>query len=137
MSPEKTEFIEKEVAYHMGILARGFASGEFKEDCMANMDETRFIINMDNCRTLGFRGDDNVKYADVVSGTTGMTMVVLLSGGTRSNICPPCMIFINKDSNYPIRGVPDDVTGVSYRTAKKGFMPRDVKYILRRCLQLG
>ena len=36
------------------------------------------------------------------------------------------MIFQNQDCSYPIRGVPDNVPGVSYRTAKKGFMTREV-----------
>ncbi len=31
---------------------------------------------MDNGRTLGFAGDENVKYADVVSGGEGITMIV-------------------------------------------------------------
>jgi DDE superfamily endonuclease len=81
---------------------------------------------MDNGKTLGFRGDDNVKYADVVSAGVGMTMVVRLTGGPHATICPPFMIFQNDNCSYPIRGVPDDVPGVSYRTAKKGFMTREV-----------
>jgi DDE superfamily endonuclease len=81
---------------------------------------------MDNGRTLGFRGDNTVKYADVVSGGMGMTMVVRITGGPRAMICPPFMIFQNENCSYPIRGVPDNVSGVSYRTAKKGFMTRDV-----------
>ena len=35
---------------------------------MENDDETHFIFNMDNWRTLRFSGDKEVKYADVVSG---------------------------------------------------------------------
>ena len=45
---------------------------------MENIDETHFFINMDNGRTLGFRGDSNVKYADVVAEGEAMTMVVRL-----------------------------------------------------------
>ena len=41
-----------------------------------NVDETHFIINMDNGKSLGFRGDDTIKYADVVSGGVRITMVV-------------------------------------------------------------
>lgn len=81
---------------------------------------------MDNGKTLGFRGDNDVKYADVVSGGMGMTMVVRLTGGPGSTICPPFMIFQNPNCSYPIRGVPDDIPGVSYRSAKKGFMTKDV-----------
>jgi hypothetical protein len=38
-----------------------FASGELDEDCVENGDETHFCINLDNGRTLGFIGDENVK----------------------------------------------------------------------------
>ena len=81
---------------------------------------------MDNGKTLGFRGDNDVKYADVVSGGMGMTMVVRLIGGPGSIICSPFMIFQNPNYSYPIRRVPDDIPGVSYRSAKKGFMRKDV-----------
>ena len=43
---------------------------------------------MDNGKTLGFRGDDNVKYADVVSAGVGMTMVVRLTGGPHMHMQP-------------------------------------------------
>ena len=32
------------------------------------------------------------------------------------------MIFTNASSNYPIRGLPDNIPGVSYRTSPKGWM---------------
>ena len=84
--------------------------------------ETHFIVNMDNGRMLGFRGDDAVKYADVVSGRLGMTMVVRVSGGSNGIIHRPFMIFQNDKCSYPICGCPDNVLGVSYRTTKKEFM---------------
>ena len=47
-----------------------------------NMDETHFVINVDNGRTLGVQGGDNdVMYADVVSGGEGMTMMLCITGG--------------------------------------------------------
>lgn len=55
-SPEKELFIEKEFAYHLGIVARSFRKGEIDEDNIENADETHFVINMDNGRTLGFVG---------------------------------------------------------------------------------
>ena len=72
-SAAKQDYIEKTVAYYMGEFRRGFESGDLNED---NMDETHFVINCDNGRTLGFHGDTEVKYADVVSGGIGMTMIV-------------------------------------------------------------
>ena len=48
---------------------------------MENIDETHFVVNMDNSRTLGFCGDTTIKYAEVVSGGDSMTMVIRISGG--------------------------------------------------------
>ena len=36
-------------------------SGNLQESDVENADETHFLINMDNGRTLGFRGDEAVK----------------------------------------------------------------------------
>ena len=114
------------VAYHMGELKRGFRSGDLDENLVENMDETHFIVNVDNGRTLGFRGDENVKYADVVCGGEGMTMMVRITGGVSSRICSPMMIFQNKNRSYPIRGVADDVVGACYRTGPKGWNDKKV-----------
>ena len=64
---------------------------------MSNLDETHFMINMDNGKTLWFSGDQKIGYADVTSGGEGMTMVVRLSGGPCARIEEPFMIFKNKD----------------------------------------
>lgn len=48
VSPAKTKFIEHSVAYHMGILARAFFSSKLDENLQENIDETHFIMNMDN-----------------------------------------------------------------------------------------
>ncbi len=85
MSPSKTKHIEKSVPYHLGQVKRDFETGVL-EDIIENNDETHFVINMDNGRALGFAGDDNVKYADVVSGGEGITMILRLTGGKRAQI---------------------------------------------------
>jgi hypothetical protein len=41
-----------------------------------NTNETYFIINCDNEKTLGFKSDKYIKYVDVVSSGVGITMVV-------------------------------------------------------------
>ena len=69
---------------------------------MENVDETHFVVNLDNGCTLGFRGDTTVKYAEVVSGGDLMTMVIRISGGRRSMIEAPMLIFTNSGSYYPI-----------------------------------
>jgi hypothetical protein len=52
----------------------------FDDNLIKNIDETHFVISMDNDRTLGFRRDTTVKYADVVSGGDNMTMVIRFYG---------------------------------------------------------
>eukprot|EP00474_Spongospora_subterranea_P005517 CRZ05975.1 hypothetical protein [Spongospora subterranea] len=121
VSPAHHEHMEKLVAFHLGEVGRRFRSGDLDENLVENVDETHFVINMDNGRTLGFKGDDDVKYADVSSGGEGMTMIVRVTGGSNAAIQPPMMIFMNKSRSYPIRGVPDDVAGVCYRTGPKGW----------------
>lgn len=80
-SPAKKIYVEKTVAFHLGALKRGFDSGALQNDMVENADETHSIFNMDNGRTLGFRGQDRINYADVVSGGEGIPMMVRLTGG--------------------------------------------------------
>jgi hypothetical protein len=80
-SPGKEIQIEMQVAHHLGVLQRGFQTGIFDENLIENINETHFVINMGNGRTLGFRGDTTMKYADVIFSGDSMTMVVRISGG--------------------------------------------------------
>ena len=121
-SPEKEQEIEMHTAHHLGVLQRGFQSGEFDENLIDNLDETHFVINVDNGRTLGFRGDSTVRYAEVVSGRDSMIMVVRISGRRQAIIEAPMLIFTNTNRNYPLRGLEDNVLGVCYRTGPKGWM---------------
>jgi hypothetical protein len=104
------------------VLQRGFQIGIFDENLIENINETHFIVNMDNGRTLGFWGNTTVKYADVISGGDSMTMVVRIFGGRRSLIEAPMLIFTNGNSTYPIQGLNDNIPRVSYRTGPKGWM---------------
>jgi len=137
ISPEKQMQIEKEVAFHLGVLKRGFESGDLNEDTVENIDETHFVFDFDNGKTLGFSGEKQIKYADVVSGGEGMTMVVRISGGSGARILPPMMIFTNATRSYPIRGVPDNIDGVCYRSGPKGWMDKRVfrEYLTERRAQ--
>lgn len=126
MSPRKEEEIELTVAAHLGTMSGLFEGHRLDEDDIENADETHFVINVDNGRTLGFCGTSEVKYADVVSGGEGFTMIVRLSGGRDSKVEAPFIVFKNKDRHYPIRGVPDNVDGVAYRTGPKGWIDRTV-----------
>lgn len=126
VSPAKQEFIEKEVAFHLGVLKRGFDDNSIDENLVENIDETHFLINMSNGRTLGFSGDKDTRVMDVVSGGEGMTMMVRITGGPNATIGPPFMVFKNKDRSYPLRNCQDNVPGVSYRTSPKAFFDREL-----------
>ena len=123
VSPEKRIFIEEDVALRLEQISRDFNSGAFDKDILENFDETHFVVNMDDGQTLGFIGNDNVKYANMVSGGENMTMVVRLSGGRNAMIQTPFMIFQNYNRNYKIRGVPDNVPGAFYRTLCRYAIP--------------
>ena len=121
-SLEKELQIEWATVYHLGLLQRGFGTRIFDENLMENVDETHFAVNLDNGRTFGFRDDTTIKYPEVVSGGESMTMVIRISGGRRSMIEAPMLIFTNSSSNYPIRGLEDNIPGFCYRTGSKGWM---------------
>lgn len=87
------EFIECSVVYHMRTLCQEFQSGELVEDMCKNIDETHFVINMDNGRTLGFYGDKEVKYTNMVSGGMSIMMVVKVARVVHAKIETPFMIF--------------------------------------------
>jgi DDE superfamily endonuclease len=125
LSPEKTKKMERDVARYMGMLKRDFEAGVLDENCVENGDETHFVVNMDNGRTVGAIGDSEIRYADVVSGGIGITMYVRVSGGARAQLQPSFLVF-QSDGTYPIRGLEDNIPGVSYRVGKKGWMDRKV-----------
>lgn len=47
------------MAFFLGNVARDF--GEFEKGRCGITDETHSVVNMDSKKTLGFRGDDEVK----------------------------------------------------------------------------
>ena len=87
---------------------------------MENVNETHFVVNLDNSYTLGFRGDTMLKYAKVISGGNSMTMVIRIYGSRRSMIEMAMLIFTNLGGNYPICGLEDKIPRVCYRTGLKG-----------------
>jgi hypothetical protein len=104
------------------MLQIDFQTGIFDENLIKNIDKIHFVINMDNGRRLEFPEDTTMKYANVVSGGDSMTMVIRISRGRRSLIEAPMLIFTNRNSRYPIRGLDDNIPMVSYRTGPKGWM---------------
>lgn len=125
-SPKKREEIDRAVVTHLAELKFKFDTGEYDEDCVFNIDETALKVDMDNGRTMDFEGVSHVSYMDTVSGSEGFTFLMNVGGGRRGTIEPGFVVFKNADCNYPIRNVPDNVPGVSYRTGRKAWMDQRV-----------
>lgn len=60
--------MDRFISYHLVVLKRGFDSGDLNEDIIENADETHFVCNLYNGKTLAIFGDHEVLYADVVRG---------------------------------------------------------------------
>lgn len=100
-------------------MRRFLTMGTVDENDISNEDETNFVINVDNGRTLGFYGLEELKYTEFVSEVKGFTMVVRFRGWRDDRIESKFIIFKNMDRDYHIRGRTDDVHGVTYRTGPK------------------
>lgn len=90
------------------------------EDMVDNIDEAHLIVKFNNGKTLGCVGSEDIKQYYVVSGGMVITVPVIIIGGRHSCIESPFIIFQNKQRNYPIKIVPHNVLGVSYRTQPRG-----------------
>ena len=55
-----------------------------------------------------------------------MTLVVRISRGRLSMIEAPMLIFTHPKRSYSIRGLDDNIPGVSYRTRPKGWMDQNL-----------
>lgn len=71
---------------------------------------------------LGFIGDYDEKYADLLSVVEPITMMVRLTGGFNASIMTPVLIFKKLSRSYPISGLEDSVPGVPYRTSTHAWM---------------
>ncbi len=121
VSEEKRKEIDSSVAFHLGRLKYEFENNLLDENAVENMDETHFVVDTNNMKTLEYSGATAVKTLDVVSGGQGMTMVVRITGGESSRVASPMLILENPSSSYPIHGLPDDIPGVCYRTGRYYF----------------
>lgn len=72
------------------------------------------------------KGDNYVKFADVGSGDTGMTIIVLLGGRSRSHLDVLFLIFQNYCSSYPIQGASDNVSSICYKSGPIGWVDASV-----------
>ena len=92
-----------------GSFVRGFLSGEFDENLTEYIDETHFLINCNNDKTLGFCGDDVVKYADGVSSGQSIALMVRISRGHPGTIEDPMWKFSKPRHSYPIVGLTPNI----------------------------
>ncbi|KAE8962854.1 hypothetical protein PR003_g30588 [Phytophthora rubi] len=122
VSEEKQQHIDLAIAAHLGRLKRQFDDKTIDPNQIYNMDESHFVIDLDDGKTLDFQGAEEVKYRKIVSGREGITMCVLLKGGSNSKILCPMLIFKNVNSSHPIQGLPDAVDGVCYRSTPSAFI---------------
>lgn len=120
VSEVKQASIERAVAFHLGQIKRALDRGELTDRLMLNMDETHFVINMNDSTTLEKKVSTTVKYHDVVSGSEGMTVVAMLRGGVNARLEVPMLIFQNDKRGYPIRGLIGNVPGVTYPSGPRG-----------------
>ena len=62
----------------------------FQDNFIKNLNETHFIINMDNEHILYFHGNSSVTYANIVIREYAMTIVVYIFGACKSIIEVVC-----------------------------------------------
>lgn len=111
---------------HIGVLKCALTRNMMSEDVVFNADETHFVFDMGNGRTLDHMGDRNEKYSDIFSGKSGIYMMVMLPGAKPACIQPLVMVFQNPTSYYLIMGVPDNIVEVRYQKQPKGLIYRMV-----------
>lgn len=75
------------------MLKRSFNNGTLCEKTIVNADETHSVVNMDGGKSLGFIGDQRVKYTNVLSGGIPMSTMVRISGGLNAMIHDPMITF--------------------------------------------
>lgn len=122
LNRQKEKYIEISGDIHLGTANCLMLSGKQDDNDTWNADETSFIIFVENGRTMGYCGDLQVKFAYTVSRGEEFTVVVLLSGSLDARIDSSFTFLYKKDRNYPIRNIPDNLDGVSYRTGPKACM---------------
>lgn len=69
---------EREAAFHFEKLSREVGDGPSAKECVLNMDETNFVIDSDDGRTLALKSDESFKFIDAVRKDEEITMMVML-----------------------------------------------------------
>lgn len=61
--------------FPLGEVWRVFSGQKLEECLVENAAEIYYVINFNNGHTLDFRGDEDVKFADFMTGWEGMMKV--------------------------------------------------------------
>lgn len=112
--------IKKYFPYHLGIMNIMFEYDKVCEDDIKKRLNAYF--SMDKRKYLGFIGDNEVKYEDVVSPGEPITMIVHITGSWRAQIQPSMIIFKNASLSYAVRLVADAVPGFYSQTSPNSWM---------------
>lgn len=81
------------MASHLGTLCALHVYGITDGKEVGYVDGTYFVFIFDNGQTICFSGEHKVKYADVIIGGEGFTILVRVSGGQDSRIETPIFLF--------------------------------------------
>ncbi len=111
------------MAYYLGQVKQAYEN-RLDQNNLENYDETHFVFDSEDGWVLYFMGTKRISYSDLSSGRKKFTVCQRISGGISGKIEVPFCVFKNRDRNYPIVGVPDNVDGIMYRTQSKGWMNR-------------
>lgn len=68
VSDENQRTVQASVALHLIYLKRQIDDALLDPDCQFNTDESHFDIDLDDGKTLTFRGANYVNYRSIVSG---------------------------------------------------------------------
>ena len=93
-STAQTNYIEKQVPYHLGRLKVFFADGILDKNYVENLDEAHFVFNMDIHHTFVIFRFDSVNFADVGAGADAFITVLCLIGGSNARLKAPFIVLV-------------------------------------------
>lgn len=114
--------MNRQVAFHLGQLARDFSWRRLCEYDQQNYDEMRAVIHLYVNNLFSYRAQKDIKYADVVNGGDGMKFLVASSGGPNVRMQPSFMIFINEKRSYLIQSVEGSIFEIRNQKSCKSWM---------------
>lgn len=81
---------------------------------------------MDKHKTMALNGEKNLRYSDVFSFEDCITMMMFNSEEPTACLETTIEFFKKAENNYPIRGLPEVIPSVKYRTRPDAWMDKRV-----------